>query len=170
MIYNEYELTRQYLAKLTGHHELMADYPVDNLSIQMRERIVLPLLTIQQYGLTRIREMDEQQMQSPMKSIYEKTHHALFLWDYQCGKEFGVSLRLNFSPRTLIERGCPYGTASFVCGWVRFMKYIRMNKRLQDKCTCAFHEITIIFLERRVFLLNHTEFRDNSKTANFYIC
>jgi phosphoenolpyruvate carboxylase len=72
MIYNEYELTRQYLTKLTGHHELMADYPVDHLSILMRERIVLPLLTIQQYGLTRIREMDEQQMQSPMKGIYEK--------------------------------------------------------------------------------------------------
>jgi phosphoenolpyruvate carboxylase len=72
MIYKEYELTRQYVSKLTGHTELMADYPVDHLSIQMRERIVLPLLTIQQYGLTRIREMDEQQIQSPMKTIYEK--------------------------------------------------------------------------------------------------
>jgi phosphoenolpyruvate carboxylase len=72
MIHREYELTRQYISKLTGHTELMADYPVDHLSIQMRERIVLPLLTIQQYGLTRIREMDEQQGQSPMKSIYEK--------------------------------------------------------------------------------------------------
>jgi phosphoenolpyruvate carboxylase len=72
MIYEEYELTAKYLTKLTGHHELMADYPVEHLSILMRERIVLPLLTIQQYGLTRIREMDEQQMQSPMKSIYEK--------------------------------------------------------------------------------------------------
>jgi phosphoenolpyruvate carboxylase len=72
MIFNEYELTRQYLTKLTGHHELMADYPVDHLSIQMRERIVLPLVTIQQYGLTRIRELDEQQVQSPMKGIYEK--------------------------------------------------------------------------------------------------
>jgi phosphoenolpyruvate carboxylase len=72
MIYQEYELTCQYLAKLSGRDELMADYPVDQLSIQMRERIVLPLLTIQQYGLTRIREMDEQQMQSPMKSVYEK--------------------------------------------------------------------------------------------------
>ena len=72
MIYNEYELTCVYLAKLSGRDELMADYPVDQLSIQMRERIVLPLLTIQQYGLTRIREMDEQQMQSPMKSVYEK--------------------------------------------------------------------------------------------------
>ena len=72
MIYEEYELTCQYITKLTGHTELMADYPVDQLSIQMRERIVLPLLTIQQYGLTRVREMDEQLMQSPMKEVYEK--------------------------------------------------------------------------------------------------
>lgn len=72
LIYDEYELTRQYLFKLSGHEELMADYPVDQLSILMRERIVLPLLTIQQYGLTRIREMDEQQVQSPMKEVYEK--------------------------------------------------------------------------------------------------
>ncbi|MFI5129188.1 MAG: phosphoenolpyruvate carboxylase [Chitinophagales bacterium] len=72
MIYEEYELTQEYLRRLTGHTELMADYPVDQLSIQMRERIVLPLLTIQQYGLTKVRELDEQQMQSPMKAIYEK--------------------------------------------------------------------------------------------------
>ncbi|MBL7744791.1 MAG: phosphoenolpyruvate carboxylase [Chitinophagaceae bacterium] len=72
MIYGEYELTREYLTKLSGRDELMGDYPVDQLSIQMRERIVLPLLTIQQYGLTRIREMDEQQIQSPMKTVYEK--------------------------------------------------------------------------------------------------
>jgi len=72
MIYGEYELTCQYLTKLSGRDELMGDYPIDQLSIQMRERIVLPLLTIQQYGLTRIREMDEQQSQSPMKSVYEK--------------------------------------------------------------------------------------------------
>lgn len=72
MIYNEYELTKQYLAKLTGRDELMGDYPVDQMSIQMRERIVLPLLTIQQYGLTKVREMEEQQMQSPIKETYEK--------------------------------------------------------------------------------------------------
>jgi phosphoenolpyruvate carboxylase len=72
MIYDEYELTRQYITKLTGHTQLMEDYPVDQLSIQMRERIVLPLLTIQQYGLTRIREMEEQFVQSPMKEVYEK--------------------------------------------------------------------------------------------------
>jgi phosphoenolpyruvate carboxylase len=67
MIQNEYELTQQYLFRLTGHSELMADYPVEQLSIQMRERIVLPLLTIQQYALTKIRELDEQLVQTPMK-------------------------------------------------------------------------------------------------------
>lgn len=72
MIYAEYELTRQYLMKITGNTELMADYPVDQLSIQMRERIVLPLLTIQQYALTQIREMEEQLLQVPLKETYEK--------------------------------------------------------------------------------------------------
>jgi phosphoenolpyruvate carboxylase len=72
MIYQEYELTRQYLMKLTGHTQLMEDYPVDQMSIQMRERIVLPLVTIQQYGMTRVREMEERGIQSPMKEVYEK--------------------------------------------------------------------------------------------------
>jgi phosphoenolpyruvate carboxylase len=71
-IFAEYELTRQYLMKLSGHTELMADYPVDQLSIQMRERIVLPLLTIQQYAITKIREFEEQLVQTPMKEVYEK--------------------------------------------------------------------------------------------------
>lgn len=72
MIHDEYELTRQYLFKITGHSELMADYPVDQLSIQMRERIVLPLVTIQQYALTRIRELDEQLVQAQVKETFEK--------------------------------------------------------------------------------------------------
>lgn len=72
MIHDEYELTKQYLYKITGNNELMADYPVEQLSIQMRERIVLPLVTIQQYALTKIRELDEQLVQAPVKEIYEK--------------------------------------------------------------------------------------------------
>ncbi|MGZ3938877.1 MAG: phosphoenolpyruvate carboxylase [Flavisolibacter sp.] len=55
-IRNEYELTKKYLLKLSGSNELMSDYPVEQVSIQMRERIVLPLTTIQQYALTRLRE------------------------------------------------------------------------------------------------------------------
>ena len=72
MIYEEFELTKEYLFKLSGHTELMSDYPVEQLSIQMRERIVLPLVTIQQYALTKIREFDEQLVQPPVKETYEK--------------------------------------------------------------------------------------------------
>ena len=72
MIYKEYELTKQYLSKITGEMELMQGYPVDRVSIQMREKIVLPLVTIQQYALTKIRELDEQLVQAPVKETYEK--------------------------------------------------------------------------------------------------
>ncbi len=55
MIADEYNLTWTYLQKLSGHKELMEPYPVEALSIQMRERVVLPLTTIQQYALARLR-------------------------------------------------------------------------------------------------------------------
>jgi phosphoenolpyruvate carboxylase len=72
MIYQEYELTKSYINKLSGHSELMAGYPVDQLSIQMRERIVLPLITIQQYAITKVRELEEQLVEPPVKKSYEK--------------------------------------------------------------------------------------------------
>ena len=72
MIYNEYELTRQFLTKLTGNTELMTGYPVEQLSIGMRERIVLPLVTIQQYALTKIRELEEQSAPAALRETYEK--------------------------------------------------------------------------------------------------
>jgi phosphoenolpyruvate carboxylase len=56
MIFEEFERTKHYLSKLSGRNELMANYPVEQLSVQMRERIVLPLTTIQQYALTQLRE------------------------------------------------------------------------------------------------------------------
>ena len=67
-IYSEYELTQKYIFQLTGKNELMADYPVEQLSVQMRERIVLPLTTIQQYAINRIREFSQQ---PELKSINE---------------------------------------------------------------------------------------------------
>lgn len=72
MIYEEFERTKKYLLRLTGRTELMGDKPADKLSIQMRQRIELPLITIQQYALTRIREMDDQAVDSAEKKIYEK--------------------------------------------------------------------------------------------------
>ncbi|HVX49889.1 MAG TPA: phosphoenolpyruvate carboxylase [Chitinophagaceae bacterium] len=72
MMYKEFELTLQYVLRLSGSSELMEAYPVDQLSITMRERIVLPLLTIQQYSLSKVRTLEEQLVQPPVKAMYEK--------------------------------------------------------------------------------------------------
>jgi phosphoenolpyruvate carboxylase len=50
----------------------MSNYPVDQLSIQMRERIVLPLLSIQQYALTKVRIQEEEFEVSKTKDSYQK--------------------------------------------------------------------------------------------------
>lgn len=70
MLYKEFEKTKEYLLKLSGKKELMEDYPVDRLSIQMRERIVLPLVTIQQYALNHLRE-DQAGPDPELKTSYE---------------------------------------------------------------------------------------------------
>jgi phosphoenolpyruvate carboxylase len=72
MIYDEFELTQKYIFKLSGKSELMADYPVEQLSIQMRERIVLPLSTIQQYALLKFQELEKSGGDKPMKEVYER--------------------------------------------------------------------------------------------------
>ena len=68
----EFELTKRYILMLSGKPDLMADYPIDQVSIQTRERIVLPILTIQQYALTKVREMEELNLPSALRSSYEK--------------------------------------------------------------------------------------------------
>jgi phosphoenolpyruvate carboxylase len=72
IIHEEYQLTKKYVLKLSDRTELMGDYPVDQLSISMRERIVMPLLTIQQYALMNIREAEDNLVQSPLKESFQK--------------------------------------------------------------------------------------------------
>jgi phosphoenolpyruvate carboxylase len=72
MIHKEYERSCNYLLKLSGETDLMADKPVNRLSIQMRQRIELPLLTVQQYALNKIRELEAQGDKAGHKDIYEK--------------------------------------------------------------------------------------------------
>lgn len=72
-IYEEFEKTKKYILKLTSAEELMADTPVDQLSIKMRQRVELPLVTIQQHALTKIREIGEKpQSDELLKKNYEK--------------------------------------------------------------------------------------------------
>ena len=72
MIYDEFELTKKYIFLLTGKTALMANYPVEQLSIAMRERIVLPLATIQQFAMASMRNSEEQLETDPLKETFEK--------------------------------------------------------------------------------------------------
>ncbi|RIJ41634.1 phosphoenolpyruvate carboxylase [Pontibacter oryzae] len=72
IIYEEFERTKKYVLMLSEADELMADKPVDQLSIQMRQRIELPLITIQQHALANIRTLEEQNAEGQAKLIYEK--------------------------------------------------------------------------------------------------
>jgi phosphoenolpyruvate carboxylase len=73
IIYNEFLETKRLLLKIAGHQELMENYPDGKASIDIRERIVLPLLTIQQYGLTRINELLKQKNpDEKLIKVYEK--------------------------------------------------------------------------------------------------
>jgi phosphoenolpyruvate carboxylase len=72
IIYDEYNLTKLYVLKLSGKASLMSDYPVDSVSVAMRERIVMPLLTIQQYAICHIRQLEDELVNSPLKATYEK--------------------------------------------------------------------------------------------------
>jgi len=69
-IYDEFELTKHYLLLISGKTDLMADYPVEKQSIEMRERIMLPLTTIQQYGLIKNRGLAD--ADADQRRVYEK--------------------------------------------------------------------------------------------------
>ncbi len=59
IIYNEYETTKRLILKLTGYQTLMENEPAGKASIDLRELIVLPLLTIQQYALKKVQELEK---------------------------------------------------------------------------------------------------------------
>ncbi len=71
-IHDEFELSRRYLTRISGTKELMSDLPVEQQSVRTRERIVLPLVTIQQYAITKIRESEERGEGAEKRSVYEK--------------------------------------------------------------------------------------------------
>ncbi|MCF6240831.1 MAG: phosphoenolpyruvate carboxylase [Bacteroidales bacterium] len=54
IIYDEYQNTQRLLLKLTKRNDLLEKSPATNASIETRHKIVLPLLTIQQYALQEI--------------------------------------------------------------------------------------------------------------------
>ena len=68
MLYKEFLLTKKILLELSGQNGLMDDQPAGKKSIKIREEIVLPLLTIQQYALMKVRKIEKEKD----KKVFEK--------------------------------------------------------------------------------------------------
>lgn len=73
IIYDEFLETQRLLLKIAGHKALMENYPDGKASIEIREHIVLPLLTIQQYALLTINELNkENKPDEELIKVFEK--------------------------------------------------------------------------------------------------
>lgn len=71
IIFSEYERSKKYMLKLSGMKTLMENEPAGKASIEAREHIVLPLLTIQQYALKQIQDLDGK-ASNGLLEIYER--------------------------------------------------------------------------------------------------
>lgn len=66
ILYDEFLLSKDLMLELTGFEILMQEEPISRKSVNLREKIVLPLLTIQQYALIKIQKGEGN------REIYEK--------------------------------------------------------------------------------------------------
>lgn len=70
-LHEEYQLSRAMVLKISGQKWLLEDNHRSRMSIQLRERVVLPLLTVQQYALMRIQQA-RSSGESETLELYEK--------------------------------------------------------------------------------------------------
>ena len=72
IIHDEYILTKKMLLKISSFNELMENEPANKLSIQTRENVVMPLITIQQYALQIVKEIESGDLDDKKISVFEK--------------------------------------------------------------------------------------------------
>ena len=78
IIFEEYQLTKKMLLKISGFKTLMENEPANKLSIQTRENIVLPLITIQQYSLQKIQKIISSGESKDLKTYQKIVTRSLF--------------------------------------------------------------------------------------------
>ena len=72
LIYNEYKLSKKLILRLSGFDTLMENEPANKASIETREKIVLPLITIQQYALRKIKDIENGELEKDKLELFEK--------------------------------------------------------------------------------------------------
>ena len=80
IIYKEYLTTKRLILKLADYTELMQSNKVGKASIDIRENIVLPLITIQQYALINIQKLTKDENADPelLKTFEKMVTRSLF--------------------------------------------------------------------------------------------
>ena len=80
IIFKEYETTHRLILKLTGYTKLMQSNNVGKASIDIREHIVLPLITIQQFALINIQKLQKDENADPelIKTFEKMVTRSLF--------------------------------------------------------------------------------------------
>lgn len=73
-LFAEFELTQQMILKVSGQTQLLGDNPFSRESIDLRQRVVLPLLVIQQYALIKVNELEQggEKEKAELTKLYEK--------------------------------------------------------------------------------------------------
>lgn len=66
----EYNLSVDMVLEVSGLKEMMDNNPVNRDSVKLRERIVLPLITIQQFAIQQLRNMES--AEKPFTDLYKK--------------------------------------------------------------------------------------------------
>jgi phosphoenolpyruvate carboxylase len=69
-MHEEYKLSVAMILEVSGLKELMDNNPVNRDSVKLRERIVLPLITIQQFAIQQLRNMESEE--KPFSQQYRK--------------------------------------------------------------------------------------------------
>ncbi len=78
IIYKEFLLTKEMVLKVSGMPDLLDDNPRSQQSIRLREKIVLPLLIIQQYALMKIHEAQGAGKDMPIDVFEKMVIRAMF--------------------------------------------------------------------------------------------
>jgi phosphoenolpyruvate carboxylase len=78
MIYDEFELSKRLVKELSGSSKLLEDNARSRRSIKLREHVVLPLLTIQQYALIQIQKIKESGNKEHLAEYEKMVMRSLF--------------------------------------------------------------------------------------------
>jgi phosphoenolpyruvate carboxylase len=78
LIYAEYKRSKKYMLLISGMNSLMENELAGRASIQARENIVLPLLTIQQYALKMVQDIQAQKESKNMETYERMVMRSLY--------------------------------------------------------------------------------------------